>query len=138
LPIALLGSLLFLGVTGTALSVPTLVGFIMTTGIATANSVLFTSFARDEWRRGKSALDAARDTITTRLRPILMTALTMIIGLVPMALGMGDGGEQNAPLARAVIGGLSAGTLGTLFIVPFMFVLLMYNRSRPQSLLKDA
>jgi multidrug efflux pump subunit AcrB len=137
LPLALSGSIGFLALTGTALSVPTLMGFIMTTGIATANSVLFTSFARDEWIKGMTAFEAAQHTIETRLRPILMTALTMIVGLVPMALGLGEGGEQNAPLARAVIGGLSAGTFATLFIVPLLFVLMFNNRRPSDPLLKE-
>jgi multidrug efflux pump subunit AcrB len=137
LPFALSGSIAFLALTGTALSVPTLMGFIMTTGIATANSVLFTSFARDEWIRGMSAFEAAQHTIETRLRPILMTALTMIVGLIPMALGLGEGGEQNAPLARAVIGGLSAGTFATLFIVPLLFVLVFNNKRPNEPLLKE-
>jgi len=137
LPLALSGSVLFLFVTNTALSVPTLMGFIMTTGIATANSVLFTSFARDEWLKGASAYDAAHHTIQTRLRPILMTAITMIVGLIPMALAMGQGAEQNAPLARAVIGGLLSGTLSTLLIVPLLFVLFYQNRRPHKPLLED-
>lgn len=137
LPLALSGSVIFLFMTNTALSVPTLMGLIMTTGIATANSVLFTSFARDEWLKGISAYDAALHTIQTRLRPILMTAITMIVGLIPMALALGQGAEQNAPLARAVIGGLLSGTLSTLLIVPLLFVLIYQNRRPHKPLLED-
>jgi multidrug efflux pump subunit AcrB len=138
LPVALSGSVLFLSLTGTALSVPTLMGFIMTTGIATANSVLFTSFARDSWMAGQTAYEAAIHTISTRLRPILMTALTMIVGLIPMALAVGQGAEQNAPLARAVIGGLLTGTFATLLIVPLLFVLFFNGKRPPQPLLSTS
>jgi multidrug efflux pump subunit AcrB len=93
-------------------------------GVATANSILVVSFAKGEVERGQSALQAARDAGFTRFRPVLMTALAMIIGMIPMALGMGEGGEQNAPLGRAVIGGLTLATIATLFFVPAVFALL--------------
>jgi multidrug efflux pump subunit AcrB len=93
-------------------------------GVATANSILVVSFAKDELARGRPALDAALDAGFTRFRPVLMTALAMIIGMVPMALGFGEGGEQNAPLGRAVIGGLSMATVATLFFVPAVFAML--------------
>ena len=93
-------------------------------GVATANSILVVSFAKDELLRGRSPVEAAVDAGFTRFRPVLMTALAMIIGMVPMALGLGEGGEQNAPLGRAVIGGLSLATMATLFFVPAVFALL--------------
>jgi multidrug efflux pump subunit AcrB len=93
-------------------------------GVATANSILVVSFAKDELARGVSAAAAALDAGFTRFRPVLMTALAMIIGMVPMALGLGEGGEQNAPLGRAVIGGLMLATVATLFFVPSVFALL--------------
>jgi multidrug efflux pump subunit AcrB len=90
-------------------------------GVATANSILVVSFAKDEIAKGRPAADAALDAGFTRFRPVLMTALAMIIGMVPMALGFGEGGEQNAPLGRAVIGGLTLATVATLFFVPAVF-----------------
>jgi multidrug efflux pump subunit AcrB len=93
-------------------------------GVATANSILVVSFARDELASGHSPVAAAIDAGFTRFRPVLMTALAMIIGMVPMAIGLGEGGEQNAPLGRAVIGGLSLATIATLFFVPAVFALL--------------
>ncbi len=101
----------------------------MCMGVATANSILVVSFAKDELARGRSAIEAAVDAGFTRFRPVLMTALAMIIGMVPMALGFGEGGEQNAPLGRAVIGGLSVATAATLFFVPAVFALL-HGRTR--------
>lgn len=124
LPAALAGIVWFLFVTGTHISVPALTGSIMCMGVATANSILVVSFARDEMAQGKSALEAAMHAGFTRFRPVLMTALAMIIGMVPMALGLGDGGEQNAPLGRSVIGGLTFATVATLFFVPVFFSLL--------------
>lgn len=124
LPAALAGIVWFLFVTGTHISVPALTGSIMCMGVATANSILVVSFARDEMARGGSALEAAMVAGFTRFRPVLMTALAMIIGMVPMALGLGDGGEQNAPLGRSVIGGLMFATVATLFFVPVFFSLL--------------
>jgi len=121
LPAGLAGIAWMLLATGTTLSVPALTGAIMAVGVATANSVLLVSFARERLQEGATALDAALDAGFTRFRPVLMTALAMIIGMVPMALGMGDGGEQNAPLGRAVIGGLLFATAATLIFVPAVF-----------------
>ena len=127
LPIALSGAITALYVTDTPISVPALMGLIMTMGITTANSVLLTSFARDAWQEGLSAWDAALQTVRQRIRPILMTALTMIVGLIPMATALGQGAEQNAPLARAVIGGLMTGSVATLIVVPLIFAFAMKN-----------
>lgn len=121
LPAALAGIAWMLYLTGTPLSVPALTGAIMTVGVATANSILVVSFARERLAEGADAVAAAREAGATRLRPVLMTALAMVIGMVPMALGLGEGGEQNAPLGRAVIGGLVAATLSTLVFVPLVF-----------------
>src|SRR5579864_5013408 len=116
-------------ITGTTLSVPALTGAIMCMGIATANSILLVSFAREGLENGLNATSAALEAGFTRFRPVLMTALAMIIGMVPMSLAMGEGGEQNAPLGRAVIGGLAIATVATLFFVPTVFSLLHRNRS---------
>lgn len=116
--------------TQTTLSVPALMGAIMSLGVATANSVLIVSFARDNVRQGVSPLKAAFNAGSTRIRAVLMTALAMIIGMVPMSLGLGEGGEQNAPLARAVIGGLGVATFATLFFVPAVFALLHRRREQ--------
>ena len=124
LPAALAGIILFLFVTGTTLSVPALMGAIMCMGVATANSILMVSFATTRLQEHGDALRAAVEAGGTRFRPVVMTALAMIIGMVPMALGLGDGGEQNAPLGRAVIGGLSMATFATLVFVPTVFALL--------------
>ncbi|RDS81116.1 AcrB/AcrD/AcrF family protein [Dyella monticola] len=121
LPGALAGIVWMLFVTGTTVSVPALTGSIMCIGIATANSILVVSFARERLASGATALDAAFDAGRSRFRPVLMTALAMLIGMLPMAIGLGDGGEQNAPLGRAVIGGLMFGTLSTLIFVPTLF-----------------
>jgi multidrug efflux pump subunit AcrB len=121
LPAALAGIVWMLFLTGTTVSVPALTGSIMCMGIATANSVLVISFARELMTDGKNAVEAAIEAGFTRLRPVLMTALAMIIGMVPMALGVGESGEQNAPLGRAVIGGLVFATFATLFFVPAVF-----------------
>jgi len=121
LPGALAGVAWALFLTYTPLSVPALMGAIMSLGVATANAVLVVTFARDNLRRGMDPLAAARDAGTGRLRPVLMTALAMMIGMLPFALGFGEGGEQNAPLGRAVIGGLAIATLATLFLVPVVF-----------------
>ena len=107
--------------TQTTLSIPALTGAIMTMGVATANSILMVSFARDRLNEGLTSFNAALQAANTRIRPVLMTALAMIIGMIPMALGLGDGGEQNAPLGRAVIGGLLFATISTLFFVPIVF-----------------
>ncbi|WP_341710077.1 efflux RND transporter permease subunit [Limnobacter sp.] len=127
LPVALSGAVAALYVTGTPISVPALMGLIMTMGITTANSVLLTSFARDAWVQGMGAWEAALQTVRQRIRPILMTALTMIVGLIPMATALGQGAEQNAPLARAVIGGLMTGSVATLILVPLIFTFAMKN-----------
>ncbi|MGH9502353.1 MAG: efflux RND transporter permease subunit [Terriglobales bacterium] len=124
LPAALAGIAWFLFVTRTNLSVPALTGSIMCMGVATANSILVVSFAKEQVEEGKDALTAALAAGFTRFRPVLMTALAMIIGMVPMAIGLGEGGEQNAPLGRAVIGGLIFATAATLFFVPVFFSLL--------------
>ena len=121
LPAALAGIAWMLLLTGTTLSVPALTGAIMTMGVATANSILVVSFARQRMRDGEPALSAALEAGATRIRPVLMTALAMIIGMMPMALGLGEGAEQNAPLGRAVIGGLLFATVSTLLLVPVVF-----------------
>ncbi len=121
LPAALAGIAWMLFVTGTTLSVPALTGAIMTMGVATANSILMVSFARERLHAGVPPLSAALEAGATRIRPVLMTALAMIIGMIPMALGLGEGAEQNAPLGRAVIGGLLFATVSTLFFVPAVF-----------------
>jgi multidrug efflux pump subunit AcrB len=119
-------------VTGTTISVPALMGAIMAVGVATANSILMITFANDQRKdHGASAHDAALAAGLTRLRPVIMTALAMIIGMLPMSLGLGEGGEQNAPLGRAVIGGLLMATFSTLFFVPVMYSLL--RRKPPQT-----
>lgn len=121
LPAALAGIAWMLLLTGTNLSVPALTGAIMTMGVATANSILVVAFARQRMEAGLPPLSAALEAGATRLRPVLMTALAMIIGMIPMAIGLGDGSEQNAPLGRAVIGGLLFATVSTLFFVPVVF-----------------
>ena len=128
LPGALAGIVWMLFATGTTLSVPALTGALMCMGIATANSVLLVSFAREALERGGDAAEAALEAGYTRFRPVIMTALAMMIGMLPMALAMGEGGEQNAPLGRAVIGGLLVATLATLFFVPVMFSILHGRR----------
>ena len=121
LPAALAGIAWMLFITGTTLSVPALTGAIMTMGVATANSILLISFARQRLEASVPPLAAALEAGATRIRPVLMTALAMIIGMIPMALGLGEGAEQNAPLGRAVIGGLLFATISTLFFVPVVF-----------------
>lgn len=128
LPAALTGIAWFLFITHTTLSVPALMGTIMCMGVATSNSILVVSFATEQMDAGKTSVQAALEAGFTRFRPVLMTALAMIIGMVPMALGLGDGGEQNAPLGRAVIGGLLFATVSTLFFVPTFFSVLQQNR----------
>jgi multidrug efflux pump subunit AcrB len=128
LPGALAGIIWMLFATGTTLSVPALTGAIMCMGIATANSVLLVSFAREGLAEGRDAASAALEAGFTRFRPVLMTALAMIIGMIPMALALGEGGEQNAPLGRAVIGGLSVATVATLFFVPTVFSFMHRKR----------
>ncbi|TLY83086.1 MAG: efflux RND transporter permease subunit [Gammaproteobacteria bacterium] len=129
LPAALAGIVWMLFLSHTPVSVPALTGAIMCMGVATANSVLVVSFARERMNAGDDAAHAAVQAGVTRFRPVLMTALAMIIGMVPMALGLGEGGEQNAPLGRAVIGGLVFATVATLFFVPTVFKLIHGRRS---------
>jgi multidrug efflux pump subunit AcrB len=128
LPAALAGIIVFLFLTHTPLSVPALMGAIMCMGVATANSILVIAFAKERLAESGDALEAAAEAGFTRFRPVLMTALAMIIGMVPMAIGAGDGGEQNAPLGRAVIGGLLCATVATLVFVPTVFALLHNHR----------
>src|SRR5271155_2556139 len=127
-PAALAGIAWMLFITHTNLSVPALMGAIMCMGVATSNSILVVSFATEKMAEGMDSLGAAMEAGFTRFRPVLMTALAMIIGMVPMALGLGDGGEQNAPLGRAVIGGLLFATVSTLFFVPAFFSVLQGAR----------
>ncbi len=128
LPGALAGIAWILLLTGTTLSVPSLTGAVMCMGVATANSILMVSFARDRMDAGAPAVKAALEAGYTRVRPVLMTALAMIIGMFPMSLGLGEGGEQNAPLGRAVIGGLLFATVATLFFVPSVFAIVHSRR----------
>src|SRR5260370_37338618 len=128
LPGALAGILWILFLTHTTLSVPALTGAVMCMGVATANSILMISFAREQMAEGADAARAAINAGYTRMRPVIMTALAMILGMLPMALGFGEGGEQNAPLGRAVIGGLILATVTTLFIVPVVYSFL---RTKP-------
>jgi multidrug efflux pump subunit AcrB len=131
LPAALAGIILMLFLTHTTLSVPALMGAIMCMGVATSNSILVVSFAKERLTAHGNAILAAIEAGTTRFRPVIMTALAMIIGMVPMALGMGEGGEQNAPLGRAVIGGLICATVATLVFVPSVFALLHSGTHKP-------
>ena len=135
LPSALAGIVWMLFVTQTTLSVPSLMGAIMSMGVASANSILLVTFANEQRLVGEKAYDAALAAGYTRLRPVLMTALAMMMGMVPMALGHGEGGEQNAPLGRAVIGGLAAATFATLLFVPVVYSIL--RRQPPQNLEED-
>jgi multidrug efflux pump subunit AcrB len=129
LPAALAGIVWFLFITRTTLSVPALTGAIMCMGVATANSILVVSFSRERLDEGKTAEEAALESGYTRFRPVIMTALAMIIGMLPMSLGLGEGGEQNAPLGRAVIGGLLFATVATLFFVPVFFSIVHGRRA---------
>jgi len=133
LPGTLAGIVWILFATGTTLSVPALIGAIMCVGVATANSILVVSFANDQRVHGRGAMEAALAAGMTRLRPVIMTALAMIVGMLPMAVGLGEAGEQNAPLGRAVIGGLGLATVTTLFFVPVMYGLL---RHKPPAVLE--
>jgi len=133
LPAALAGIIVFLFLTNTTLSVPALMGAIMCMGVGTANSILVVSFAKERLTEHGDARLAAIEAGATRFRPVLMTALAMIIGMIPMALGLGEGGEQNAPLGRAVIGGLLVATIATLVFVPAVFSLLHGRRRRVSS-----
>jgi len=128
LPAALAGIVAFLFLTHTTLSVPALTGAVMCMGVGTANSILVVSFAKERLLHHGNPIEAAIEAGSTRFRPVLMTALAMIIGMIPMALGLGEGGEQNAPLGRAVIGGLLCATLATLIFVPAVFSLLHARR----------
>jgi len=143
LPGALTGIAWMLFLTRTTISVPALMGTIMCIGVATSNSILMVTFANEQLRdEGRDPLSSAREAGFTRLRPVIMTALAMILGMLPMSLGLGSGGEQNAPLGRAVIGGLLMATFFTLFFVPVVYKLLKRKftprevhprlRSRPQ------
>ena len=132
LPAALAGIVWFLFLSHTTFSVPSLTGAIMCMGVATANSILIVSFAKDQLSAGVEASRAAIEAGFTRFRPVLMTALAMIIGMVPMAFGIGEGGEQNAPLGRAVIGGLALATVATLFFVPSVFALMHGRKAAPR------
>jgi len=138
LPGALAGICWFLLLTRTTLSVPSLTGSVMCMGVATANSILMVSFAREQMDEGMAAIPAAIAAGYTRMRPVLMTALAMIIGMVPMALGFGEGGEQNAPLGRAVIGGLLFATVATLFFVPSIFAIFHGRREARRDRLAQA
>ncbi|HUN73392.1 MAG TPA: efflux RND transporter permease subunit [Steroidobacteraceae bacterium] len=137
LPGALAGIVWMLFMTGTTLSVPALTGAIMCMGIATANSILVVSFAREGMSRGLDAAAAALESGFTRFRPVLMTALAMVIGMLPMALALGEGGEQNAPLGRAVIGGLLVATVATLFFVPTVFSVLHREHGKQAKQVSD-
>jgi multidrug efflux pump subunit AcrB len=130
LPAALAGIVWTLFMWNTTISVPALTGAIMCMGVATANSILVVSFAKDEVAAGRDPVSAALDAGTSRFRPVLMTALAMIVGMLPMALGFGEGSEQNAPLGLAVIGGLAIATVATLFFVPVVFS-LVHRRREP-------
>jgi len=132
LPGALAGILWILLLTHTTINVPSLTGTIMCVGVATANSILLVSFARERLNDGLTAREAALEAGYVRIRPVIMTAVAMIIGMVPMSLGIGEGGEQNAPLGRAVIGGLLAATFATLFFVPCVFS-LVHGRKNEKS-----
>lgn len=134
LPGAVSGIIWMLYLTHTTFNVPSLMGTIMSLGVATANSILIVTFANLQLKEGKGSLPAMRTAGATRLRPVLMTALAMMVGMIPMALGMGEGGEQNAPLGRAVIGGLAMATFTTLFFVPVVFT---YMRKKPNPYLDD-
>jgi multidrug efflux pump subunit AcrB len=129
LPAALAGIVWMLFTTETTLSVPALTGAIMCMGVATANSVLVISFARERYEELGDPVAAAIEAGFVRFRPVLMTALAMIIGMLPMALALGEGGEQNAPLGRAVIGGLIFATVATLMFVPVVFSMVHKNQA---------
>jgi multidrug efflux pump subunit AcrB len=135
LPGALAGVIWGLFLSQTTISVPALMGAIMSLGVATANSVLVVSFARENLHRGLDPIAAALEAGAGRIRPVLMTAMAMIIGMLPMSLGLGEGGEQNAPLGRAVIGGLVFATIATLFFVPVVFSFMhRHHQYQPKNL----
>ena len=132
LPAALAGIVWILFLTHTTVSVPALTGAIMCMGVATANSILVVSFSKEKVHEGLDPIHAALEAGYTRFRPVIMTASAMIIGMIPMALGLGEGGEQNAPLGRAVIGGLTFATVATLFFVPAVYSLIHGSRKNPR------
>jgi multidrug efflux pump subunit AcrB len=132
LPGAFAGIIWSLYVTQTTINVPSLMGAIMSVGVATANSILLVTFANQRMAEGITAREAALSAAVTRLRPVLMTAGAMILGMLPLSLGLGEGGEQNAPIGRAVIGGLLAATFATLFFVPVAYRLLR-DKENPKS-----
>ncbi len=138
LPAGFAGIVWMLFVTHTTFSVPALMGAIMSVGVATANSILMVTFANDQMLEGRDSRAAALAAGATRLRPVLMTALAMIIGMLPMSLGLGEGGEQNAPLGRAVIGGLSVATFATLFLVPIIYSVLRRRPPRKDFLAEES
>lgn len=138
LPSALAGIIWMLFITRTTFSVPSLMGAIMSIGVATSNSILLITFANEQRFEGENAYRAAQSAGYTRLRPVLMTAFAMLIGMIPMSLGLGEGGEQNAPLGRAVIGGLSAATFATLIFVPVVYSILRRQQPRPMDEEDDA
>ena len=137
LPAALAGIVWILFITGTTLSVPALMGAIMCMGVATANSVLVVTFANERLQESRDSRRAALEAGYARLRPVLMTAIAMVIGMVPMALALGEGGEQNAPLGRAVIGGLIFATGATLFFVPIIFKMVRRGKVPVSSVLSS-
>jgi multidrug efflux pump subunit AcrB len=130
LPIALTGVVWALFAAGNTISVPAFMGAIMSMGVATANGILVVAFANERMEAGLSARDAALEAATTRLRPVIMTAAAMIVGMLPMALGLGEGGEQNAPLGRAVIGGLGFATVATLTVLPYVYSRLRAGKAQ--------
>jgi multidrug efflux pump subunit AcrB len=130
MPAVLAGVMVALFLTGTTLNVQSFLGAIMAIGVSVANAILLVSFAETRWRTGRAATEAAVEGAQGRVRPILMTSASMIAGMIPMALALGEGGEQTAPLGRAVIGGLVAATLATLLILPTVFAWIK-RRSRP-------
>jgi len=130
LPVALAGVVWALFATGDGLSVPAFMGAIMSMGVATANGILVVSFANELVAEGAAPDEAVEEGCLTRLRPVLMTALAMVVGMIPMALGLGEGGEQNAPLGRAVIGGLTFATMATLTVLPLVYALVRTRRAR--------
>jgi multidrug efflux pump subunit AcrB len=130
LPMALAGVIWALFAAGNTISVPAFMGAIMSVGVATANGILVVAFANERMDDGLTALDAALDAAATRLRPVIMTAAAMIVGMIPMAMGVGEGGEQNAPLGRAVIGGLTFATFATLTVLPYVYSRLRAGRAR--------
>ena len=136
-PAVLAGTVLLLFVTGSTLNVQSMMGAIMSIGVSVANVLLLITFAREHHRLGAGPEQAAIEAARSRLRPILMTSLAMIAGMVPMALGLGEGGEQSAPLGRAVIGGLAASMVATLLVLPAVYALFAAKHSRPVSLAPD-